>query len=177
MANGSSTRSQRTAVSADASSTPASGPTAAHPTAAVATSLAVAEAESFAEASESTSAAASTPPCATALSVSAARPLCRQHGRRLLALRRVRKAGSNQGRLFYACRGRGCELFEWADRAFPRCTCSDGPLAGLRVSKTQESGGRWFFGCRRSAVERCGHFAWAPADVAQRLGGLLNPLT
>ena len=101
------------------------------------------------------------------------------HGARQIALRRVRKAGANEGRLFYSCRGQGCEVFKWADEGglFPRCACANAPIAGLRVSKKQESGGRWFFGCRRDAKTRCGHFAWAPADVAQQLGGLLTPLT
>ena len=105
------------------------------------------------------------------------RPLCMLHGARQVALRRVRKAGPNEGRLFYSCRGQGCSLFKWADDTFPTCACPEAPLAGLRVSKTQQSGGRWFFGCRRGASGRCAHFAWAPSDVAQQFGGLLNPLT
>lgn len=109
---------------------------------------------------------------------SSTRPVCVLHGAGKVALRRVRKAGPNQGRLFYSCRGHGCELFKWADADFfPRCACPDAPIAGLRVSKKQDTGGRWFFGCRRDAKARCEHFAWAPANVATRLGGLLNPLT
>ena len=121
--------------------------------------------------------AAAPPAAAPPAPMASSRPLCMLHGRRQLTLRRVRKAGPNEGRLFYACRGQGCELFEWADRGFPRCSCPGQPVAGLRVSKTKESGGRWFFGCRRDAMTRCSHFAWAPMDMAQQLGGLLNPLT
>ena len=104
-------------------------------------------------------------------------PLCMLHGPSQISLRRVRKAGPNDGRLFYSCRGKGCNHFEWADKGFPRCACSQPTIAGLRVSKKPESGGRWFFGCRRDAKARCNHFAWAGADVLQQFGGLLHPLT
>lgn len=104
-------------------------------------------------------------------------PLCMLHGPGQISLRRVRNAGPNDGRLFYSCRGKGCNLFEWADKDFPRCVCPEPSTAGLRVSKRQDSGGRWFFGCRRDAKTRCKHFAWAGADVLQRFGGLLHPLT
>ena len=99
------------------------------------------------------------------------------HGTRQIALRRVRKHGANEGRLFYGCRSTGCTYFLWADSGFPRCACASAPIAGLRVSKREQSGGRWFFGCRRDATARCSHFSWAPLDMAQRLNGLLSPLT
>ena len=109
--------------------------------------------------------------------LASSQPRCMQHGTRQIVLRRVRKAGPNEGRLFYSCGAQGCSLFKWADEGFPHCGCPNAPLAGLRVSKTQQSGGRWFFGCRRDAKARCAHFAWAPPDVPQRFGGLLSPLT
>ena len=121
--------------------------------------------------------AAPAPASAPASAAASTRPRCKLHGDRLVTLRRVRKAGANEGRLFYSCGGKGCELFKWADEGFPRCACAHAPIAGLRVSKQQQSGGRWFFGCRSGAKTRCAHFAWAPPDVAQGFDGLLRPLT
>lgn len=119
-------------------------------------------------------------PASVTARAASTRPRCALHGARHITLRRVRKAGANQGRLFYSCRCQGCsEVFVWADEAFPRCACANAspPLAGLRVSKQQQSGGRWFFGCRRDASTRCAYFAWAPPEVAQGFDGLLSPLT
>ena len=102
---------------------------------------------------------------------------CREHGGGQITLRRVRKAGLNAARLFFGCRGKACEHFAWADVAFPHCACASAPVAGLRISKQQGTGGRWFFGCRSDARARCQYFKWADPDVARLVGGLLTPLT
>jgi hypothetical protein len=102
-------------------------------------------------------------------------PQCLAHGRARLALKRVRKAGANAGRLFYACRGGGCQHFAWADQSFPMCSCATAVTVALRISKQEHSGGRWFFGCR--SANRCSFFEWAPAAQLARFGTLLSPLT
>jgi formamidopyrimidine-DNA glycosylase len=84
-----------------------------------------------------------------------------------------------------------CAHFAWADSHFPLCKCAEppscsvgpremgaaaqrgAPLARLRVSKKEASGGRWFFGCGQRS---CDFFAWAsPAQLAP-LGKSLTPL-
>lgn len=103
---------------------------------------------------------------------------CARHGRGSLVLKRVRKQGANNSRLFFACRAAGCSYFEWADKHLPRCCCPSQPTAALRVSKKESSGGRWFFACRAEvAGKRCNFFAWASPLQLQPLQGLLNPLT
>eukprot|EP00746_Dinoflagellata_sp_MGD_P130791 gnl/MRDRNA2_/MRDRNA2_64661_c0_seq2.p1 gnl/MRDRNA2_/MRDRNA2_64661_c0~~gnl/MRDRNA2_/MRDRNA2_64661_c0_seq2.p1 ORF type:complete len:157 (-),score=12.20 gnl/MRDRNA2_/MRDRNA2_64661_c0_seq2:43-513(-) len=103
---------------------------------------------------------------------------CVKHGNRNLALKRVRKQGANNSRLFFTCRSAGCSFFQWADTHFPRCSCHLQPCAVLRVSKKEGSGGRWFFACRgASANQRCNYFMWASASQLQPLQGLLSPLT
>mmetsp|Transcript_78717 Transcript_78717/g.149616 ORF Transcript_78717/g.149616 Transcript_78717/m.149616 type:complete len:509 (-) Transcript_78717:60-1586(-) len=103
---------------------------------------------------------------------------CKQHGSRNLALKRVRKQGANNSRLFFSCRAAGCSFFQWADTHFPRCSCPSQPIAALRVSKTENSGGRWFLSCRAGGGnKRCNFFAWASPSQLQPLQGLLNPLT
>ena len=104
-------------------------------------------------------------------------PLCHQHSALHATLRRVQKAGPNHGRLFFGCRGKGCEFFQWADAGFPVCACVPKRQAGLRVSKRAETGGRWFFCCRRDTKTRCNFFQWAAPEKLERLIGLLNPLT
>ena len=65
----------------------------------------------------------------------------------------------------------------WADGAFPACGCAQSPVAALRVSKQAASGGRWFFGCRGDAKQRCNFFQWAAPQVVHGFGDLLSPLT
>ena len=102
---------------------------------------------------------------------------CKLHGPKQIRLRRVKKAGSNCSRLFFSCSVNSCTDFLWADTSFPRCRCSSSPLAGLRISKTASSGGRWFFGCRGDPKSQCGFFLWAQPSVLESLGSLLSPLT
>jgi len=97
-----------------------------------------------------------------------------------VSLKRVRKGGPNCNRLFYSCPAKGCQmLFKWADENFPRCGC--GKPSILKVSKTQESGGRWFFSCGAAAggnkEKGCNHFVWANDSEIQPLKSLLRPLT
>ena len=103
--------------------------------------------------------------------------VCPRHGRYTVVLRRVRRTGDNFGRLFLSCRERECEHFVWSDGAFPACACTPARSAGLRISKKAESGGRWFFGCRRRDAQACGFFRWAAAEDTLALGDLLKPLT
>ena len=103
--------------------------------------------------------------------------VCPRHGRHTVVLRRVRRTGDNFGRLFLSCRERDCEHFVWSDGAFPACACTPARSAGLRISKKAESGGRWYFGCRRRDAQACGFFRWAAAEETQALGDLLRPLT
>ncbi|EJK78092.1 hypothetical protein THAOC_00030 [Thalassiosira oceanica] len=45
--------------------------------------------------------------------------LCPQHGQRSMKLARVRKDNLNKLRIFYTCKHRSCQHFEWADKNFP----------------------------------------------------------
>lgn len=106
--------------------------------------------------------------------------LCPQHGERLIKLARVRKDNLNTLRIFYTCKHRSCQHFEWADKKFPTCKC--GRKTILRVSKTTNSGGRWFLCCplgdRRSGgnPKGCGHFEWASENQLAPFRSLLTPL-
>lgn len=104
--------------------------------------------------------------------------ICGRHGTKSLALKRVRKQGPNNGRLFFSCRGAGCSFFQWGDVHFPKCSCPSAPQSVLRVSKKETSGGRWFFACRGlDPGKRCNFFSWASPQQLQPLQSLLSPLT
>lgn len=106
--------------------------------------------------------------------------VCPSHGSKRIALRRVRKTGSNHGRLFFGCRETSCQHFVWGDHSFPTCRCVGAPTAGLRISKQTASGGRWFFGCRSTdRTTRCNFFEWATPEATGDglFGDLLTPLT
>jgi len=110
------------------------------------------------------------------------RPQCPQHGTRSMKLCRVRKGTQNTLRIFFTCKIRGCQYFEWADTTFSNCKC--GKKAILRVSKTERSGGRWFLCCASgdkstkggSNQNGCGHFEWAKDDQLAPIRSLLTPL-
>jgi formamidopyrimidine-DNA glycosylase len=74
---------------------------------------------------------------------------CPTHGTKGLKLKRVRKLDSgNALRIFRTCSIPKCSYFEWADTHFPNCKCQGRRTRTIiRVSKTQHSGGRWFFSC------------------------------
>ena len=93
---------------------------------------------------------------------------CPQHGAQTVQLRRVRKAGETQNRLFYICRRKDCQYFAWADTHFPTC-CKTKTL--LRVSKTERTGGKWFLSC-----SKCSFFAWATPQQLAPLEHMLTPL-
>lgn len=118
---------------------------------------------------------------------------CPQHGETSLLLRRVRKDGVNRNRIFWTCKRRGCQFFQWADSHLPLCSCRRKVI--LRISKTERSGGKWFLSCssgsnqernkfRKSTNKHqarnnagCSHFAWADAEKHMApLGKLLTPL-
>lgn len=105
-------------------------------------------------------------------------PQCPQHGLRATKLSRVRKEGANTLRIFFTCKMKSCQYFHWADGPFPSCSC--GKKAILRISKTENSGGRWFLCCAGGGRGRnnngCGHFAWATDDHLAPLSTLLTPL-
>lgn len=106
--------------------------------------------------------------------------LCPQHGQRSIKLARVRKDNLNKLRIFYTCKHRSCQHFEWADKNFPTCKC--GRKTILRVSKTTNSGGRWFLCCPcgdgRSGgnPNGCGYFEWASDSQLAPFRSLLTPL-
>lgn len=104
------------------------------------------------------------------------RKACSTHGPSTIILRRCRKKGINEQRIFYTCKVRNCNYFHWADANFPRCTCDK--RAVLRVSKTDKTGGRWFYFCARRGdkVSGCGYFQWAEGKDLDRYGHLLTPL-
>ena len=84
---------------------------------------------------------------------------CPQHGFKNVQIKRVRKADTcNQYRLYLCCKSKGCAMFRWCDTMFPQCGC--GKTSILRVSKTQESGGKWFLSCPKGPCG-CGFFEWA----------------
>jgi len=106
---------------------------------------------------------------------------CPQHGASPLLLRRVKKANSsNRNRLFRICKVRSCPYFVWVDSHFPKCQCKKTTI--LRVSKTEKTGGRWFFSCRDSGQQHgkdtrgCKYFDWADELHLLRLGAGLTPL-
>ena len=85
-------------------------------------------------------------------------------------LQRVRKAGPNQGRLFWSCSGRmkGCGFFSWADDAFPKC--KHGKVAVLRmVLKPGANNGKVFFSCSAGKDDQCGLFEWTTTDLGVRI--------
>ena len=102
--------------------------------------------------------------------------ICPNHGPKKVILRRCKKNGVNEHRIFYTCQERGCNYFCWADTNFPSCKC--GKRAVLRVSKTDKTGGKWFFFCARRGmkVTGCGYFLWAEKKYLDRYGQLLTPL-
>lgn len=102
--------------------------------------------------------------------------ICPNHGPNKVILRRCKKSGDNEQRIFYTCKERGCNYFCWADTNFPSCKC--GKRAVLRVSKTDKTGGRWFFFCARRGmkVTGCGYFLWTEKKYLDRYGQLLTPL-
>ncbi|KAL7453947.1 hypothetical protein ACHAWC_005577, partial [Mediolabrus comicus] len=104
-------------------------------------------------------------------------PQCPQHGLRTTKLSRVRKDGTNKLRIFFSCKIQGCQYFHWADTCFPNCSCGK----HSRISKTEQSGGRWFLCCggngrNNNSGNGCGHFAWATADHLAPLSSCLTPL-
>jgi len=110
---------------------------------------------------------------------------CPTHGTNGLRLKRVRKGDSNNTlRLFRTCSLPKCPYFEWADRHFPQCHCR--VISILRVSKTMNSGGKWFFSCHKSNDPRtkniktkqqgCGYFEWASPQHLAPFGKCLTPL-
>ena len=98
---------------------------------------------------------------------------CPQHGPTTFLIRRVRHKEANRNRLFGTCRVKGCPYFVWADNHFPNCTTCRGKTI-LRVSKTEHSGGRWFFSCSTKTCK--GMFAWATPEQLEPLGTCLTPL-
>jgi len=108
------------------------------------------------------------------------RKVCSLHGPNLLVLRRCRK-GMNQQRIFFACKMKNCKYFCWADVSFPSCKCGKRVL--MRISKTEHSGGKWFFSCAQSHGDKgkrsgtCGYFQWVEQEfLDQTFGHLLTPL-
>ena len=106
--------------------------------------------------------------------------VCPDHGPSGLVLKRVRN-GKNTSRIFSTCTFSKCNYFSWADTHFPMCSCRSRTV--LRISKTDRTGGRWFFSCRNKKVgggkwqgSECGHFEWANKLQLERLGSALHPL-
>lgn len=102
--------------------------------------------------------------------------VCPNHGPSKMALKRCRKIGANEQRIFYSCNSKGCNFFCWADFNFPRCKCDKRTV--LRISKTEKTGGRWFFSCskRDGKINGCQFFEWAESKHLERFGKLLTPL-
>eukprot|EP00553_Chaetoceros_curvisetus_P009093 CAMPEP_0204635466 /NCGR_PEP_ID=MMETSP0717-20131115/31500_1 /ASSEMBLY_ACC=CAM_ASM_000666 /TAXON_ID=230516 /ORGANISM="Chaetoceros curvisetus" /LENGTH=242 /DNA_ID=CAMNT_0051654213 /DNA_START=80 /DNA_END=805 /DNA_ORIENTATION=+ len=122
--------------------------------------------------------------------------VCPTHGPSHIILRRCKKRGTvNEDRIFYTCTAKDkdscsssnfnsssgtsrtrtrtrnnkkkktCHYFAWADTSFPKCHC--GKRVTMRVSKTEQSGGKWFFFCsnrkRKGSGSNgcgCGYFQW-----------------
>ena len=125
---------------------------------------------------------------------------CPQHGSRMTRVKRVRHSSnlSNRNRLFGTCVIKGCPYFTWADTNFPSCrNCKSRTI--LRVSKTEKSGGRWFFSCAavgcggvggtsrfssshaggrhyQQVNTNNGHFSWAQPDQLAHIQSFLTPL-
>ncbi len=98
--------------------------------------------------------------------------VCPTHGPDPLVLRRVRK-GVNTSRIFHTCKVKNCNYFAWADTYFPSCKCKK--RTTLFISKTEKTGGKWFFTCSNKG-KRCGYFSWAKTTDLEKLGGTLHPL-
>jgi formamidopyrimidine-DNA glycosylase len=99
---------------------------------------------------------------------------CPQHGTRSFCIRRVRHKEENRNRLFGTCKVSGCPYFAWVDTHFPTCpSCQKRAI--LRVSKTERSGGRWFFSCTAKFC-KSNMFAWATPQQLEPLGAFLTPL-
>ena len=98
---------------------------------------------------------------------------CPQHGERTFCIRRVRHKEETRHRLFGTCRIQGCPFFSWMDSHFPNCPqCRRKTV--LRVSKKEQSSGRWFLSCNNT---RCkGTFAWATPQQLESFGKFLTPL-
>jgi formamidopyrimidine-DNA glycosylase len=94
--------------------------------------------------------------------------VCPQHGAHTVQVKRVRKTGANQNRLFFRCKNRACPYFLWADSHLKTCC---GRKVLLRISKTERSGGRWFLSC-----QQCSFFAWATPQQLQPIQQHLTPL-
>ena len=125
---------------------------------------------------------------------------CPQHGSRTTRVKRVRHSSnlSNRNRLFGTCVIKGCPYFTWADTNFPSCkNCKSRTI--LRVSKTERSGGRWFFSCaavgcgggggtssycssngsgrhNQQVNTKKGHFSWAQPNQLAHIQSFLTPL-
>jgi formamidopyrimidine-DNA glycosylase len=105
------------------------------------------------------------------------RRVCPTHGPDTFVTKRVRQVGKNHSRLFHACKAKKCSYFAWADLHFPKCTeCNQ--RCSLLMSKTERTGGKWFFTCissRGKSGARCKFFKWAEQQDLQMLGDI-NPL-
>jgi formamidopyrimidine-DNA glycosylase len=100
---------------------------------------------------------------------------CPQHGSQTICIKRVRKSPKeeNRNRLFVSCKVKSCPFFAWADTHFPSCqTCKTKTI--LRVSKKEQSSGRWFFSCPKQECRNS--FAWAMPDQVLHFGKHLTPL-
>lgn len=102
----------------------------------------------------------------------AIRRVCPTHGPDYLILRRARK-GINASRIFHTCKGKNCNFFSWADTNFPKCKCKKRTI--LLISKTEKTGGKWFFTCSAKSG-KCGYFSWAKSTDLERFGEKLHPL-
>jgi formamidopyrimidine-DNA glycosylase len=101
------------------------------------------------------------------------RRVCPTHGNTLI-LRRVRN-GTNSSRIFHTCSMKNCKFFSWADTFFPLCRCQKRTI--LLMSKTERTGGKWFFSCaKKKQSGKCGYFGWAGKKDLERLGDMLTPL-
>jgi len=109
---------------------------------------------------------------------------CAKHPQQT-TLKRVRKHGANTGRVFFSCKAGGCNFFAWGDTKFPQCKCAGTHPAILRISKTERTGGKWFFSCARSfagpmqegaSSSRCDYFAWTKPEHLALFGAMLTPL-
>ena len=96
---------------------------------------------------------------------------CPQHGTRSYRIKRVRHKEQNKHRLFATCGVPGCPYFAWADTHLPNCRKCRKKII-LRVSKKEQSSGRWFLSCSSCS----GTFAWATPEQLTPLGRFLTPL-
>jgi len=107
---------------------------------------------------------------------------CPQHGMTNIKLRRVRKE-KNRDRLFAICSAPQCPYFKWADQHLPFCKCGEKVI--MRISKTSNSGGKWFLCCSRNGIKGnntispklgCDYFSWVTGPQKLPFGKLLTPL-